>query len=97
MWNTKRDMINPYELAMNVFGPESAQIRNQYIKFHRFRLFLAIFPSVTLLYSSVCISTIDCIKCQREGKTEVYAFAPSIFNKSSLLGNYLVFEDLNLV
>ena len=41
--------------------------------------------------------TIDRIKCQREKKTEAYAFAPFMFNECSLAGNQLVFEDLNEV
>ena len=97
MWNAKRDMIDSYKLTINVFGREGVRIRDQCIKFHRFRSFLAAFPSITLLYSSVCMPTIDWIKCQREGKTETYAFAPSMFNESSLAGNQSVFEDLNVV
>lgn len=40
---------------------------------------------------------IDRIKCEAEVKTEAYAFAPSMFNKSSLSGNQSLFEDLNVV
>lgn len=36
IWNAKRDMINFYELTKNVFGSESVQIRDQYIKFYQF-------------------------------------------------------------
>lgn len=97
MWNTKRDMIDPYELTINVFGPKGVRIRDQCIKFYRFQSFLAAFPSITLLYLSVCMPTIDWIKCQRERKTEAYAFVSSMFNESSLAGNQLVFEDLNIV
>lgn len=63
MWNAKKDMIDPYKLAINVFGPESAWIRDQCINFHFFQLFLAAFLSIILLYLSVCISTINHIKC----------------------------------
>lgn len=97
IWNAKRDVIDPYKLAINVFGSESARIHDQCIKFHHFQLVLAAFPLVTLLYSSVCMPTIDCIKCQKGRKTEVYAFVLSIFNKSLLLDNYFVFKDLNIV
>ena len=90
-------MINLYELTINVFGPEGVRIRDQCIKFHRFQSFLAALPSITLLYSSVCMPTIDRIQCQREGKTETYAFAPSMFKESSLAGSQSVFEDLNVV
>ena len=41
--------------------------------------------------------TIDRIKCQRERKTETYVFALSMFNKSSLAENQLVFKDLNVI
>lgn len=40
---------------------------------------------------------IDRIKCEAEGKTEAYAFAPSMFSESSLSGNQSVFKDLNVV
>lgn len=93
----RRDMIDPYKLTMNVFGPEGVRIHDQCIKFHQFRLFLAMFPSIILLYSSVCMPTIDYIKWHREEKMKTYAFALSIFNKSSLVGNQLVFKDLNVV
>lgn len=97
MWNAKRDMIDLYELAMNVFGPKGVWIYNQCIKFYCFQLFLAAFLSVTLLYSSVCMLTIDYIECQRDKITEVYVFAPFMFNKSSHLGNHLVFKNLNII
>lgn len=97
MWNAKRDMIDPYKLIINVFGPEGVQIRNQCIKFYQFRSFLAVFLSIILLYLSVYIPIIDQIKCQREEKMEAYAFAPSIFHKSLIAGNQLVFENLNIV
>lgn len=97
MWNAKRDIIDLYELTMNVFVLQSIRICHQYIKFHRFRSFLAVFPSIILLYLSVCIPTIDKIKCQREEKTEAYAFVSSMFNESSLAGNQLIFKDLNII
>lgn len=90
-------MINLYKLIINAFGPENVLIHDQCIIFYQFQLFLATFPSIILLYSSVFMYTIDCIKCQREKKTEKYAFASSMFNKNSLKGNQLIFKDLNVV
>ena len=40
---------------------------------------------------------IDRINCKLEGKTEAYAFAPSMFSESLLAGNQSVFEDLNVI
>lgn len=82
---------------MNVFRPKSVQIRNQCIKFHHFYLFLAIFLLVTLLYSSVCMPTIDHIKCQKEEKAKAYTFTLFMFNKSLIAKNQSVFKDLNVV
>lgn len=82
---------------MNVFGPEGVRIRDQCIKFHRFRSFVAAFPSESLSYTSVSMPVIDRIKCKAEGKMEAYAFAPSMFSESSLARNQSVFEDLNVV
>lgn len=97
MWDAKKDMIDLYELVMTIFGLESIQICEQCVKFHRFCLFLAAFPSESLSYSFVFMPVIDCIQCKTEKKTEAYAFASSMFSKSSLAGNQLVFEDLNVI
>ena len=87
MWDAKRDMIDPFELVMAVFGPEGIRICEQCVRFHRFRLFLAAFPSESLSYGFVSMPVIDYIQCKTEGKTEAYAFAPSMFSESSLAGN----------
>lgn len=97
MWNAKRDIIDPYKLAMDVFGPEGTQICDQCIKFHRFRSFLAVFLSESLSYTSASMPVIDCIKCEAEKKTKAYAFAPLMLSESSLSGNQSVFKDLNVV
>lgn len=39
---------------------------------------------------------VDIINCKTEGVTEVYPFAPSMSNKSTIVGNISVFEDLNI-
>lgn len=96
MWNAKQDMINPEELGMRVFGPEGTKVRNQCVRSHRFRAFLAVFPVLSFSYSS-SMPKINVINCKTEGKTEAYAFAPSMFIESSLSGNLLVFEDLNVI
>ena len=61
MWDAKRDMIDPYELVMAVFGPEGIRIREQCVRFHRFCSFLAAFPSESLFYGFVSMPVIDCI------------------------------------
>lgn len=97
MWDAKRDMIDPYRLAGEVFGTEGTRIRHQCVRFHRFGSFMAAFPSIKLLYTSASMSAINCIDCRAEGKTEAYAFAPSMFSESSLAGNMSVFEDLSVI
>lgn len=37
------------------------------------------------------------INYKKEGATKAYAFAPSMFSKSSITGNIFVFEDLNVI
>ncbi len=96
MWNTKQDMINLDELTMRVFGPEGTKVRDQCVRSHRLRAFLAAFPAFSFSYVS-SMSKINVIDYKTEGKTEAYAFAPSIFSESSLSGNQSVFEDLNVV
>lgn len=90
-------MIDPYELAMNVFRLENVWIHNQCIKLHHFQSFLTAFPSVKRLYSSIYMPIIDCIKGQKEGKTEAYAFAASMFNESLCAENQSVFKNLSVV
>lgn len=97
MWDAKKDMIDLYELVMAVFGLEGIQICEQCVRFHRFCLFLAVFPSESLSYGFVSMPVIDCIQCKTEKKTEAYAFASSMFSESSLAGNQSVFEDLNVI
>ena len=89
-------MIDPYRLVVDVFGPEGSRIHHQCVRFHRFRSFVATFPSIKLLYSA-SMPALNCINCRVEGKTKAYAFAPFMFSKSSLTGNISVFEDLNIV
>lgn len=90
-------MINSYELITNVFGPEGVKIRDQCIKFYHFQLFLDMFLSESLSYVSASMLVINCIKYKVEGKTEIYVFASLMFSESSLVGNQLAFEDLNVV
>ena len=97
MWDVKRDMIDLFELVMAVFGPEGIRIRKQCVRFHRFRLFLAVFSSKSLFYGFVSMPVIDCIQCKTKRKTEAYTFASSMFSESSLAGNQSVFEDLNVI
>ena len=63
---------------------------------HRFSFFQAVFFNESFEYrlSMPIINTID---YKREGSTERYLFAPSIFNESSITDNKSVFEDLNVI
>ena len=97
MWNTKKDMIDLKVLAINVFSPESTQIRKQCIRSYCFCAFLAAFPSKTLSYTSTAMPLISLIDCKTKGETEAYTFAPSIFSESSLDGNQSVFKDLDII
>ena len=90
-------MIDPKVLAINVFGPESTQIRKQCIRSHCFYAFLAAFSSKTLFYTSAAMPLISLINCKTEEKTEAYTFALLIFSESLLDSNQSVFEDLNVI
>lgn len=66
------------------------------MKFHCFQLFVAVFLLIKLLYF-VSIPTINYIYCKIEEKIKAYTFTLSIFSKSSLNSNILIFENLNIV
>lgn len=97
MWDAKRDMIDPFKLAVNVFGIEGTRVCHQYVRFHCYRSFMAAFLSINLLYPSILMPVINCVDCKVEEKTKAFMFAPFIFSESSLAGNISVFEDLNIM
>lgn len=84
MWNTKRDMINSFKLVVDIFGVEGTQVCHQYMKFYYYRLFVATFLLINLLYTSILISVINYIDCKVEEKIKSFTFASSIFNESLL-------------
>lgn len=53
------------------------------------------FPEEELEYNPF-MPAINFINCKKEGANKVFAFAPSIFSKSSIVGNMSVFENLNV-
>lgn len=57
---------------------------------------LAAFPR-ECLSSSISMPVINQINCKLKGKTKAYVFVPSMFSKSLLAGNQLVFKDLNII
>ena len=67
------------------------------MRFHRFWLFTAVFPSIDLLNRFASMSVINCIDCRMEKKTETYTLPLFMFSESSFNGNLLVFEDLNVI
>lgn len=96
MWNSKRDMIDPKELIIRLFGPEGTKVQNQCVRSYWLKAFLAAFPAFYIFYTSF-MPKINVIDYKTEGKTEAYAFAPLIFSESSLFGNQSVFEDFNII
>ena len=96
MWDAKREYLDPWKLGMSVFGPEASETRTKCNRFHRFKAFQAAFPAEDLLLPSASMPNINKIDCRTKGSTEAYAFAPSMFSKSSTAGNIAVFEDLNV-
>ena len=96
MWNSKQDMIDPEKLIIRLFKPKGTKIRDQYVRLYRFRVFLAAFLVFSFSYIS-SMPKINIIDYKTEGKTDAYAFAPSMFNESSLSGNQSVFEDFNVI
>ena len=63
---------------------------------HKFSFFQVVYLNESFEYwlSMPIINTIDG-KCK--GSTDVYLFAPSMFNESSTTGNKSVFGDLNII
>lgn len=96
MWNSKQDMIDSEELGIRLFGPESIKVRDQCVRSYQFKAFLTALPLFSFSYRS-SIPKINVIDCKTEGKAEAYAFVPSMFSQSSLSGNILMFEDLNVI
>ena len=96
MWDPKRELLDPFELAMSVFGPQASEIRQLCTRSHRFEAFQAAFPTESLSYQSVSMPVLNKINCKTKGCTKAYPFAPSMFSKSSTAGNIAVFEDLNV-
>ena len=97
MWNPKREMLDPEDVASRPFNEESTHIRSQCTRVHRFKAFQAGFPQEAFQYSPKPMPKLNIIDCKREGKTKAFAFAPSMHNESSLSGNIGVFEDLNVI
>lgn len=89
-------MIDLFKLTVDVFGIKSIEICHQCVSFYCYLLFIAAFLSINLLYTFGLMSIINYIDCKLEGNTKDFAFAPSIFGKSFIAGNILVFEDLNI-
>lgn len=81
---------------MRIMELEGMEIREQYIRSYQLRAFLAAFPAFSFFYVS-SMPKINIINYNTEGKTEVYAFAPSMFGESFLAGNQLVFENLYVI
>lgn len=96
MWNSKQDMIDPKELIIRLFGPDSTKVQDQCMRLYQFRAFLVAFPTFSFFYIS-SMSKINVIDYKTEGKIEAYIFASSMFSKSSFSGNQFVFEHLNII
>lgn len=98
MWKKKYDIIDPFRLALNVFGIEGTWIYHQCLRCHCFVSFIATFPSTKLLYtSSASILVLNCINYKAEEKTEVYAFTLSMYSERLSAENISVFEDFNII
>lgn len=80
IWNPKRDMLDPEDIASRPFNQESCAIRLQCTQVHRFKAFQTGFPRETFSYTPKAMAKLNIIDCKREGKTEAYAFAPSMFS-----------------
>lgn len=95
MWDATRDLLQSREVIDNVFGSQAAGIRKQCVWYHWLSAFRASFPQNAFEYT-VSMPFLNLIDCRKEGCTEAFAYAPSIFNKSSTASNIGVFEDLNV-
>ena len=89
-------MINPKQLDLRVFEPKNTKIQDYYMRLCQFREFLAAFPALSFSYLS-SIPKIKVFNCKTEGKMEAYIYPPLMFSESSLFGNLLVFEKLNII
>lgn len=87
-------MIKLYKLAEDLFGIEGTQIYYQYIRFYYYWLFVAVFLSTNLLYTSTLILVINYIDCKVGENTKTFMFTSSMFNESSFACNISAFEDL---
>lgn len=96
MWDATKDLIQSREVIDKVFGSVGSNICKQCTQSYRLNAFRAGFPDETLSYT-VSMPTIKIIDCKREGCTEAFAYAPSMFNKSSTAGNIDVFKDFNMI
>lgn len=96
MWRPKEEVPNCVNLLANIFGPENVRIWSQCVWAHWCHTFTLAFLEKTL-DDNPAMSVINLIDCKYEGATEVYAFAPSMYNENSTAGNILVFEDLNVI
>lgn len=96
MWKTKKEVPDCINLLENVFGWEDIQIWRQCVWAHWFNTFVLAFPG-ELLNGILLILVINIINCKHESAIKVYAYAPSMHNKSSITGNIAVFEDLTII
>ncbi|MCJ1464122.1 hypothetical protein MMC07_002735, partial [Pseudocyphellaria aurata] len=96
MWDSLRGLLVKIEdVTVNAFGHAAQFIQKQCFRSHRFMAFRTAFPDKKIDYASP-MPRIKVIDCTKEGKTEAFAFAPSMHSESSLAGSIAVFEDLNV-
>lgn len=63
------------------------------MRFHYFKLFVAIFLSIKLLYIFIPIIALNYINYKIEKKIIAYIFTLFIFSESLFAGNIFVFKD----
>lgn len=97
MWDAKWDIIDPFKLVVNVFIIEDTRVCHQCVRLHYYWLFVTAFLLINLLYTSTSIPVINCIDYKVKEKIKAFAFAPSMFNESSLANNIMVFEDFSIM
>ena len=97
MWNPKREMLNPKDVASRLFNKENTYIQSQCTCMYQFKAFQAGFSWEAFQYSPKPMPRLNIIDCKREGKTKAFAFAPSMHNESFFVSNIGVFEDLNII
>ena len=83
-------------MASKIFGRVGVDLQIKCQQVHRFNAFRAAFPQEKFPYQPT-MPIIDCIDCKRKGSTRFFTFAPSMFNESSIAGNFAVFENLNII